>query len=438
MKTLCYQQLALIFCSQNRCQSAQKAGNWAKRHAFDMINYTPANQLIFEDFTTPFERGLDKGNRWVRLAELTPWDELAEIYASKLNTTKGKKSIDIRTILGALIIKHKTRTSDREVLDMIVESPYLQFFCGYRSFSHRKPFDSSLFVAIRDRMGVEEFKGFNRIIIQKTQQLKGSTTRKRSKQILSKGDDDCDDGEITHKSSLKLDATVCDQQIKHPTDLGLLNTARKKTEEFIDTLYERSALEKKPRTYRREAAKAYMAIAKKKQKSRKEIRKGIKQQLQYLRRNLGYLEHMLKFYDERDNPLSKKQLRQLWVISEVCRQQKYMHDNNTHRIADRIVSIFQPWVRPIVRGKEKYKTEFGAKINVSEIDGFAVIDQFRWDSYNEATCMTEQVENYKEQFGFYHELVLADRIYMNQKNRAWLKERDIRHGGVPLGRRPKE
>ena len=41
-----------------------------------MVNYTPSNQLKLSLFKHPFEQDLDKENRWVKLAELIPQDEL--------------------------------------------------------------------------------------------------------------------------------------------------------------------------------------------------------------------------------------------------------------------------------------------------------------------------------------------------------------------------
>jgi len=37
---------------------------------------------------------------------------------------------------------------------------------------------------------------------------------------------------------------------------------------------------------------------------------------------------------------------------------------------NRIVSVYQKYVSPIVRGKTRYNTEFGVKINLSEVNPF--------------------------------------------------------------------
>ena len=112
-----------------------------------------------------------------------------------------------------------------------------------------------------------------------------------------------------------------------------------------------------------------------------------------------------------------------------------MYRDKTHSIAHRIVNISQPYVRPIVRGKAKAKTEFGAKISASVIDGKFVLDRLEWDAYNECTDILPAVERYKERFGYYPESVNADKIYWSRGNRRYLKSLDIAlYGGKPLGR----
>ena len=127
-----------------------------------------------------------------------------------------------------------------------------------------------------------------------------------------------------------------------------------------------------------------------------------------------------------------------WVIQLIYDQQLKMYKTKTHSIEDRIVNIYQPYVRPIVRGKENAPVEFGAKIGVSLHEGFARINTLSWDAYNESTDLQKQVEHYKELHAYYPEVVITDKIYGTRENRLWLKERGIRFSGKPLGRPPKE
>ncbi|MBN2843689.1 MAG: IS5 family transposase, partial [Sedimentisphaerales bacterium] len=240
-----------------------------------------------------------------------------------------------------------------------------------------------------------------------------------------------------NKGKLIVDATCTPADISYPTDLSLLNEAREKSEEIIDAMHEPLAgIRRKPRTYRRKARKGYLAVAKQKKPGLKKIRKAIGQQLRYLKRNLGHIDRMaeegLLIY------LSKRLYRLVLVIKELYRQQVLMYKNHTHSIDDRIVSIYQPHVRPIVRGKVKSPVEFGAKVSISLVRGFSFVERIDWDAYNESCDLIEQIERYKKRFGFYPESVHVDKIYRTRKNRQFCKEHGIRISGPPLGKPIKE
>lgn len=114
-----------------------------------------------------------------------------------------------------------------------------------------------------------------------------------------------------------------------------------------------------------------------------------------------------------------------------------MYDTKTHSVEDRIVSIHQPHVRPIVRGKAKSKVEFGAKINITLVDGLTFLDDFSWDAFNEVHDFKIVLKK-KECLGYYPNEVLADKIYCNRENRAYLKEKGIDLKAKPLGRPSKQ
>ena len=400
-----------------------------------MINYTPQNQLSLELFEHPFETELDKDNRWVKLAGLIPWDSLASVYSRKLNHDSGRKSIDIRIVIASIIIKHKLCLDDRGTVQMISENIYLQYFCGLKSFTTKPVFDPSLFVDIRKRLGGNEFATFNKLVIEKSEELKPHQAR-----IIRKSNNNDNDDYISsqnkNRGTLKVDATVADQEVTFPTDLKLLNEARDNTERIIDLLYKPQYDEVKPRTYRRIARKDYLNVVKKKQKSNKEIRHGIKKQLQYLRRDLKIVDDLTSKPDMRK--LLKRDKEILETIKEVFNQQEFMYKNKTHKCDNRIVNLYQPHVRPIVRGKDKNKTEFGSKINISEVEGFCRIDRFSWLAYNEGVDVKLQVENYMDLYKCYPKYFLADRIYLTRANRKYLKGKGIMTLGKPLGRPSKK
>lgn len=123
------------------------------------------------------------------------------------------------------------------------------------------------------------------------------------------------------------------------------------------------------------------------------------------------------------------------TINTLYEQQKYMYDNKTHSVDHRIVSITQPWLRPIVRGKVKTPVEFGAKLDLSiDSEGYSRIEKISFEAYNESTCLIEAIENFKERTGYYLERVLADQIYRTRENRRFCSDHGIRLSGPKLGR----
>ena len=133
--------------------------------------------------------------------------------------------------------------------------------------------------------------------------------------------------------------------------------------------------------------------------------------------------------------LSVYEYKCLLVIHTLYEQQQHMFENKVRQVADRIVSISQPHVRPIVRGKASSKVEFGAKISISyQAEGYVSLDRLSWDAYNEGNDLIGQVEGYKARFGYYPTSVHADAIYQNRANRKYCKELGIRLTGKPLGR----
>ena len=206
---------------------------------------------------------------------------------------------------------------------------------------------------------------------------------------------------------------------------------------MIDKLVKILGWPKKPRIYRRKARRLYLLVVKKKSKTKKEIRKAIRQQLQFVTRNISMIHKMLDEYEADRWPLTRRDQRLFWVIQHLYTQLKEMYDNKTHKCANRIVSIHQPHVRPIVRGKDKNKVEFGSKLSVSEHDGMCRVDRIHWEATHEAGDLPSQVEAYRNQHGYYPEVVIVDKLYTNRTNWAWLKSKGIRCSGKPLGRPPK-
>lgn len=416
-------------------------------------DFVSPSQLVLSGFETPFSQRLLRTNRWVVLAEKIPWDEICNIYTKQVGVSRtGRPPISPRIVIGSLIIKHMCNLDDRETVAQIAENMYMQYFLGYSSFSAEPPFDASLFVEFRTRLGMEQINAINERIHALHH---GIETRAAGNVADPKGPDENTTGKggIAQESGLSgptekqpeeapvlkgrvlFDATACPQDIAYPTDLGLLSDAREKSEELIDEIYCQALHLKKPRTYRQAARKEFLKVAQKKNKTQRTIRKAVGKQLRYLGRNLKSIDKLLDKYGK-FSPLDPRQQKYLMVTHTLYQQQKEMFDAKTHTAPDRIVSIHQPHVRPIVRGKTNAKVEFGSKIHISLVDGYVFLDELSWDAFNEGSHMMAYVEQYRRRFGYYPKEVLADQIYCTRQNRRDLKEKGIRLIAKPLGRPP--
>lgn len=390
------------------------------------------NQQTIDDFILPFDGALQANNRWVIKARLIPWDDIEGDYADLFPSGTGNVAKPARVALGALVIKETLGLTDEETVEQIRENPYLQYFLGYKKYTNEKPFDPSLMVRFRQRFSVEQLNELNETICKQDKKDDDEPP------AAGGGAGRADPGETKeNRGKLVMDATCVPADIRYPTDLSLLNEAREKTEMLIDILYGplRGRIDK-PRTYRRIARADYLATAKMRRPRKKQLRKALRKQLGYLCRNLKSIKRLESYY--RKSPLTVSQGLMLGTIEELYRQQKYMYDQKTHSVPNRIVSISQPHVRPIVRGKARANVEFGAKLAISVVDGFTYLERLSWDNFNEGMTLKESVERYKLRHGCYPESVHVDTIYRTRENIRYCQERGIRISGPRLGRPPKE
>ena len=367
-----------------------------------MYKFDRYHQYSLSDFNQPLGMEMNPENRWVKKAAMIPWDEIEDRYAGLFPSEVGMPAKPLQTALGSLLIQKEYGYSDRELVEQIKENPYYQYFIGLPGYEYKAPFVPSLLVEFRKRLNEDVLAEINEMIAAYNNPDDSSDDDSNdggnSADNTSNENDINASSEPENEGTLILDATCAPQNIAFPQDINLLNEARENLESMIDQICDKYNFYK-PRMYREKARESYLALAKCRKRTGKRIRKAIGQQLRFIRRDLGYID-MFVLYNE--VVLTEKQKNRLDVIKELYEQQKFMYDNKTHKVKDRIVSISQPYIRPIVRGKAKAPVEFGAKLDMSiDEKGFA-------------------------------------RIYRNQKNRAYCKNKKIRISGKALGRPKKK
>src|SRR4030042_2793610 len=195
----------------------------------EMYKKKNKQQLEFEDFYLPFGGKLRSDNRWIKLSKIIPWDEIEEFYSKNFSDSGlGAPAKSVRIALGALLIKEKCGYTDEETVDQIIENPYLQYFIGLQEYHDEAPFDSSMMVYFRKRFNKEILSEINeKVALKGVNEKKGSGESEKNKDVEN-------DNDKNNSGKLIVDATCTPADIRFPTDLSLLNEARKKTKMIID------------------------------------------------------------------------------------------------------------------------------------------------------------------------------------------------------------
>ena len=381
------------------------------------------NQVSLEDFMLPFGGKLNAGNRWVKLSRMMPWEYIEDIYVESMCPDNGARAFSARIAFGAIYIKEHENLTDERTVEYIAENPYMQYFLGLHEYKDTPLFDSSMMVHFRKRFPAEKVEEINKRMF-----------------VAKKDKDDGDSGgELPPENNgkLALDATCAPADIRYPSDLSLLNEARENTETIIDQLWPQSGrIGHKTRYHRKKARGEYLRIAKQKRPKTAKTQAAIRKQLTYIGYNLEDIGKLLTNIGI--DALQESRLNRLMTICELYRQQRTMHGNSTHQCENRIVSLRQPHIRPMVRGKAGKRFEFGQKLALSVVSGYTFIERQSFDNFNEGVTLIDSVERYRALHGCYPEVVQADQIYRNRKNLAFCKQHGIRLSGPRLGRPGKD
>lgn len=381
------------------------------------------HQTTFYDFNQSCGMELSSENEWSRLGDRIAWNELEETYSQNFPGHTGRPAFSVRMALGALIIQKRLRLSDRALVKAIAENPYYQYFIGLQKFTPKCPFTAPALVSFRKRLTADALVKFNEICLRG---LASTPEHRKERREAS------ENGE--NVGTMILDATASPSNIRFPQDFSLLNEAREKTDCMIDLLHKQIREKLHPRTYREVLHNAYLNVAKSKKRTAKAVRSLIRKLLCSVKRNLQFVDSYLA----RGGILPRKDLTNLETIRQLYLQQKEMFDRHTHRVENRIVSISQPYIRPIVRGKAKTPVEFGAKYDVSvDEKGHARLEKISFDAYNECGTLKCASERYLTRTGHYPKRILADKIYNTAENREYCRAHGIRLSGRGSGRPPK-
>jgi hypothetical protein len=255
-------------------------------------------QLTIDGFRSSLE-GLDKTNRWVWLGDHLPWDEYEKLYGQTLNNqTAGASAKPARMVIGAMIVKHITRLSDQDTIEMIQENPYMQYLCGLGEFTDQPIFDSSLFVDLRKRISDDDINKMTEALLKHEQQMKEDMRKHKEDEARNRGEEPpaapavdenasafTDSNGREHKGVMKIDATCADAEVRYPVDVDIIDDGCRVIDRFIRRICKADSISV-PYTYYGKARNAYRYLVKMKKKGGKLVKDTIEQMLSCLHRDI--------------------------------------------------------------------------------------------------------------------------------------------------------
>ncbi len=362
----------------------------------------------------------DYSHRWLifqqsklgKIYQSIPFKQLSLLLPTKSACSVGAPSwFDNAGMFGVMFLKAYLNLSDEKLVDRLNTDWELQMFCGRQFKDNQRIKDRNLPSRIRCYMGHHlSIEPFQDLLVE------------HWKPFLNE----------THCSL--FDATAYESYIKFPTDEKLLWDCCVWVFESVYVLCKELRV-KRPRSKYRDQARKQTAFSKTKKKTYKLRYHRRKSLLYLLNKGVDFLEKMLCDYILEIHPAVYKTIQdKLKTVKTIGYQQSYMHEHPGEYVKDRIVSLFKPYLRPIVRGKENKRVEFGAKLHIYQVDGINIIDKLSFDPFNEAKNLKGCVIKHKQHFGELHQLGV-DNIYGTNENRKYLTGRKI-HTCLPRKGKP--
>lgn len=349
-----------------------------------------------------------------RIHAMLPLKEMAEELAShfpKKQPQGNKPMFPPEGEIALMFLKPYTRLSDDGLIEMLNGSIHMQMFCGVLIDPSNPIRNGKIVSAIRNRLAPA-------LDIVRQQ----SVLYKKWEALLK------------DKDLCISDATCYESHMRYPTDIKLVWECC----EWLHGLLHKACREqgeRLPRNKYNDVAKARLAYAKQRKPKKSATRKIQRRLLSLLGKLIGRWNSLCRQYAPAIT-LSAGQHKRILAVREVYRQQ-WDHFNRKE-VRHRVVSIDRPYIRPIVRGKENKRVEFGAKVNNIQIGGISFIEHHSFEAFNEGTRLKQCVKYQESLTGVKVTRIGMDTVYASNENRKYCTEHGITTNFVRKGPKPKD
>ncbi len=334
-----------------------------------------------------------------KLYKTIPFEQLADLLPKKKNNIGAPSFLPKEGFFGLMFLKSYLNLSDKKLIQRLNTDWAIQYFCGIQLHENEKIRDKDLPSRIRSYLSVHiQVESFQKVML------------KHWKQHM----------DTTH--CLLNDATVYESYIKFPTDVKLLWDCTKYIYQRMYQLCKEFKIKRPKSKFKNQSIKQ-LAYDKLKKKTYKKTQKRKKALLYLLNKGINQFKIVIA---QTIKELPEQIQERLTTIETIYSQQLTMYEKGINSIPDRIVSLFKPYLRPIVRGKEGKTCEFGLKVMTSQVSGINMIDKFDYKAYNESVYLEDSIKKHKERFGECTQ-VGVDKIYGTNKNRKYMTKNKIHH-----------
>jgi len=366
-------------------------------------SHDPAQLSIF-DFNNVLKVNLSEDNELVKMRKLIPWDKLIELVFKKYSDF-GRPSRSVLLMLCLEILKRRFNLSDEDLFERFKTDFSFQYFCGFNSLAHGElPLDSSNMTKFRNRLDKDTLDEIENAVVSSL--IKHLPKKRRHSSIV---DTTCTPANITHPTDTKLLATVFNKAVDIAKKVGIaLIRGKRKTKALI----------------------RFFNL--KKNKSMKEIVKVRKKLVRVTKSILLKINNKIQ---ESKIEISKTIQQTLDIANKIVEQQDKRNQSKTNIIENRIVSLHEPNVRPIKRGKDNAKCEFGKKVAFCVIgETLLVSTKIESDAFDDREMIKATIEKHKQITGRDPTEIISDRGGHNKENHDLLKEKNIKDGIQRLGK----
>ncbi len=357
-------------------------------------------------FITP---EVDKTHEIIKIADTIDWVSLSEKLSLFYCSDNGRPTKPARAKVGLLILKHLYGHSDESVVDMLKRDIYAQYLCDVSLKEAVTFINPSSLTRFRKQIGAAGVKLIETEVL---------NSLKKTKTL--------------HGRRLVVDTTVMPSNIAYPTDVVLLEKVRRQAVKYLQKAKDFGA--KGHRTYQRTARKVFITFAKIRKHTIRFRKKTQKKLLQFASRNVRQLNETLQSLQPQaeetntalqslpqktDNIIKEQFLQEtktfVSTAQKIIAQQKGVYRNK--KVSERIVSIHQPHIRPMVRGKYPISVEFGPKILLNLQNDYLFLESVQFNNVADSHLLETSFQKYKERFDRYPTQLAADRGFWSKENR---------------------